>query len=95
MRGVSHNGGDDLPDQKRGNVDILPLWRLMNGFIDMLDAGVDRGIAPPPSRSDWAMPGDVTRDGINQNGALELPEVACPLGIYYPLRKFISEEIGK
>ena len=84
VRGVSHDGGEDLPDQKRGNVDILPLWRLMNGFIDMLDAWVDRGIAPPPSRSDWAVLGDVNRDGINENGALELPEVACPLGVYYP-----------
>jgi hypothetical protein len=84
VRGVSHDGGEELRDQKGGNVDILPLWRLMNSFIDLLDAWVDREIAPPPSRSDWAELGDVNRDGINENGALKLPEVACPLGIYYP-----------
>ena len=84
VRGVSHDGGEDLPNQKRGNVDILPLWRLTNSFIDMLDVWVDRGVAPPPSRSDWTVLGDVNRDGINENSALKLPEVACPLGVYYP-----------
>ena len=84
VRGVSHDGGEDLPGQERGHVDILPLWHLMNSFIDLLDDWVDRGVAPPPSRSDWAELGDVNRDGIIENGALKLPEVACPLGFYYP-----------
>ena len=84
VRGVSHDGGEDLPDQKRGHVEILPLWRLMNSFIDMLDDWVDRGRTPPPNRSDWAELGDVNHDGVIENGALKLPEVACPLGVYYP-----------
>lgn len=84
VRGISHDGGEDLPAQAKGNVEILPLWRMMDGFIDMLDAWVDEGRAPPPGRSDWAVLGDVNRDGINENPALSLPEVACPLGVYYP-----------
>lgn len=84
VRGISHDGGEDLPNQKRGEVEIIPLWMLMNSFIDLLDAWVDRGIEPPPSRSDWAELGDVNDDGINENPALALPEVACPLGVYYP-----------
>ena len=45
---------------------------------------VDRRVVPPPTRSDWAELGDADRDGIVENGALALPEVACPLGVYYP-----------
>jgi len=84
VRGVSHDGGDELPNQKSGNVEIIPLWRLMNNFIDLLDNWVDRGVLPPLSRSDWVELGDLNRDGINENPALALPEVACPLGVYYP-----------
>jgi hypothetical protein len=84
VRGVSHDGGEDLPEQKRGNVKIIPLWHLMDGFIDLLDAWADRGVAPPAVRSDWLELGDVDRDGVNENPALALPEVACPLGVYYP-----------
>ncbi len=84
VRGVSHMGGETLVNQKAGNVDTLPLWRLMDGFIDLLDAWVDRGIVPPATRSDWAELGDVNRDGLNEHQALALPEVACPLGLYYP-----------
>ena len=28
--------------------------------------------------------GDVDGDGVNENPAIALPEVACPLGLYYP-----------
>jgi hypothetical protein len=84
VRGISHDGGEDLPNQKRGNISILPMWRLMEGFVDMLDAWVDHGITPPPTRADWAELGDSNRDGVNENTAIQLPEVACPLGVYYP-----------
>lgn len=67
-----------------GTVQIMPLWRLVDGFIDILDAWVDRGVVPPPTKSDWAELGDADRDGIVENEALALPEVACPLGVYYP-----------
>ena len=95
VRGVSHSGGESMPTQvdsyglphqmnSSGTVQVLPIWRLMDGFIDMLDAWVDRRVVPPPTRSDWAELGDADRDGIVENGALALPEVACPLGVYYP-----------
>lgn len=84
VRGISHNGGEDIPNQQRGDVNILPMWRLMDGFIDMLDAWVDRGFAPTPSRSDWIALGDANGDGINENPGVAMPEVACPLGVYYP-----------
>jgi hypothetical protein len=84
VRGISHDGGEGIPGQKRGEVEIIALWMLMNSFIDLLDDWVDRGVAPPPNRSDWIELGDVDRDGVNENPALALPEVACPLGVYYP-----------
>lgn len=84
VRSISHSGGESLPDGRRGEVQILDMSRLMDKFIDMLDAWVDRGIAPPPTRSDWAQLGDVNRDGNIENPALAFPEVACPLGVYFP-----------
>ena len=52
-------------------------------FFAMLDAWVDKGVAPPPSRSDLADIGDADRDGRIENPALAFPQVACPMGLYY------------
>lgn len=84
VRGISHDGGEDLPNQQRGDVNILPMWQLLDGFIDMLDAWVDRGVVPTPTRSDWAELGDANGDGAIENEGVALPQVACPLGVYYP-----------
>lgn len=86
VRRISHNGGEGLADARRGDVEILDLSQMMDRFIDMLDAWVDKGVPPPPTRSDWAELGDVDRDGIIEHAALAFPEVACPLGVYsqYP-----------
>jgi hypothetical protein len=87
VRSISHNGGEGLDERRaRGDVEILDLSRMMDRFIDMLDAWVDKGIQPPPTRSDWAELGDANSDGEIENPALAFPEVACPLGIYrqYP-----------
>ena len=56
----------------------------MDALIDRLDDWVEKGIAPPPTKTDWLELGDVDGDGINENEAIALPEVACPLGLYYP-----------
>jgi hypothetical protein len=92
VRSISHSGGESLPDGpstalgagRRGEVQILDMSKLMDRFIDMLDAWADKGVAPPATRSDWAELGDADRDGTMENPALAFPEVACPLGVYFP-----------
>jgi hypothetical protein len=84
VRGISHSGGESLADGRDGEIQILDLSKLMAGVIDLLDRWVDKGEAPPPSRSDWAPLGDADGDGTIEHPAIAFPEVACPLGIYYP-----------
>ncbi len=84
VRGISHMGDEYLEDGKRGDVETVRLSRLMDGLIDLLDNWVENGIAPPATRSDLMELGDVNGDGVNENEAIALPEVACPLGVYYP-----------
>jgi hypothetical protein len=74
VRGISHQGSGP-------GLDVSPMW---DRFIDMLDAWVDKGVAPPPSRSDWPELGDTDRDGIVDKPGLSFPQIACPLGVYYP-----------
>lgn len=78
VKGVSHNGGDELPeDGKQGDVQILELSRLMDGVIDLLDNWVDKGVDPPATKSEAPGLGSTKE-------ALDLPETACPLGVYFP-----------
>jgi hypothetical protein len=74
VRNFSHSTGV-------GDYDLAP---LMDTFIDLLDAWVDKGVEPPPTRSDWAGVGDTDGDGRTDHAALELPDISCPLGVYYP-----------
>lgn len=83
VRGVSHSGGENLPNGRRGDIEILDLSKMMDRFQDMLDAWVDKGVAPPPTRSDWPPLGDKDGDGELEQPGLAYPEVACPLGVYY------------
>ena len=84
IRGVSHSGGENLPNGRRGEIEILDLSRMMDRFIDILDAWVEKGANPPVSRSDDPSTGDADRDGTIENPALSFPEIACPLGVYFP-----------
>ncbi len=84
VRGVSHSGGEYLKDGKDGDIEVLNFTRIIDGLIDVLDNWVENDIEPPPTKSDWAELGDVNGDGINENAAISPPEVACPLGLYYP-----------
>ena len=84
MRGISHSGGESLPDGRRGDVQIWDMSRVMERFIPMLDAWVEKGVSPPPTRSDWAVLGDVDGDGTIENPAVAVPDIACPLGVYFP-----------
>jgi hypothetical protein len=74
VRAISHAGSGP-------GLDIAPLW---GQAFAMLDAWVDKGVAPPPSRSDWPVIGDVNHDGVIERPALAFPQIACPLGVYYP-----------
>lgn len=75
VRSVSHAGSGP-------GLDVAPLWGQM---FDMLDAWVDKGTAPPATRSDWKELGDADRNGEIENPGLSLPEVSCPLGVWYPI----------
>ena len=84
VRRVSHDGGETLPlGGKRGEVEILEISYLFDTFIDHLDGWVEKGVQPPASRSDWAELGDANRDGEVEGPAIAMPEIACPLGVYF------------
>ena len=85
IRQMSHDGGESIrADNREGKVRILDVSLVMDGAIDMLDALAEGGPKPVPSRSDWAAIGDANRDGIIESPAIAYPEVACPLGVFYP-----------
>ncbi len=82
--GVSHSGGEDnIARVRRGDVETIDLSQLMDGVVDLLDNWVSKGIEPPASRSDDAAVGDANGDGVIESPAVALPEIACPLGIYF------------
>jgi hypothetical protein len=82
VRSVSHAGGES--EGWRGQILNLDLAKAMDRFIDMVDAWADRNVAPPPTHSDGAGLGDANRDGTIEYPALAFPEIACPLGVYFP-----------
>ena len=84
VRGTSHSGGESLPDSmQRGPLQNIDVSKAMDRFIDLLDAWVDKGTAPPPTHSDDPTLGGTNADGTIAHPALALPEIACPLGVYY------------
>ena len=84
VRGTSHSGGESLPDtMQRGELQNIDLSKAMDRFIDLLDAWVDKGQTPPPTRSDDSSLGIARPDGGVERPALAFPEIACPLGVYY------------
>jgi hypothetical protein len=85
VRGTSHSGGEGLPDtMQRGDMQNIDVSKVMDRFIDMIDAWVDKGTVPPPSGSD-----DPSLGGA-AHPALALPEIACPLGVYYNYPETVS-----
>lgn len=81
VKGVSHNGGDELKnlperDYRDRDINILDLYRFIDGAVDLLDNWVEKGIDPPETRSD--------APGLSgAKNAIDLPETACPLGVYF------------
>jgi hypothetical protein len=82
IRGVSHfdAGQVSRSDLVHQNLD---LGGLFDALIDRLDLWVEKDIPPPPTKSDLAELGDLNKDGVVENAAVALPEVACPLGVYH------------
>jgi hypothetical protein len=82
IRGVSHfdAGQVSRPDLVNQTLD---LGGVFDALIDRLDAWVERNVAPTPSKIDAAGLADKKNNGANQHGAVALPEVACPLGVYF------------
>jgi len=90
VRGTSHSGGESLPDSmQRGDLQNIDVSKAMDRFIDLLDAWVDKGTAPPPTHSDDPSLGGGT-DAAVQHPALAFPEIACPLGVYYNYPETVS-----
>ena len=85
VRGTSHSGGESMPDSmQRGDLQNIDVSKVMDRFIDILDAWVDKGAIPPPTHSDDPSLGGTDRP------ALALPEIACPLGVYYNYPETLS-----
>lgn len=84
IEGVSHSGGENSSGREAEDIKVLDLSKTMDAMIDLLDNWVDKGKEPPPTKSDWLELGDIDGDGINENPAVALPEIACPLGTYFP-----------
>ncbi len=85
IRSMSHNGGEGLPpDNRMGRIIVLDVSLVMGGAMDKLDALVEGTAEPLASKSDWHPIGDVDGDGVIDNPAIIYPEVACPLGVFYP-----------
>ena len=77
--GVSHgDAGSVWRSNKELALENLDLSGVFDALIDTLDAWVVRGIEPPPTRSDAH---DLA--GGEENRAIQLPEIACPTGVYY------------
>ena len=84
LKNVSHEDGTSTYLPTTDNLNLNPeIGGFMDAMIDMLDSWVDLGIKPPPTRSNSYDLGDVNHDGILENPAIELPEIACPTGVYY------------
>jgi len=85
VRGVSHGGGENLPDGKNGDVEILDLSRFIDGAVDLLDNWVEKGVSPPVTKSAEA--------GVGASpDAVSLPDVACPLGQYFAYPPMLGED---
>jgi hypothetical protein len=81
--GISHSGPGSKPSPENRIPDIIDMDQLMEGFITLLDRWVEKGVAPPPNRSDWRELGDADKDGVIENPAIDMPDVGCPLGVFH------------
>jgi hypothetical protein len=81
IRGVSHfdAGQVSRPDLVNQTLD---LGGIFDALIDRLDAWVEKNKAPTPTKADAAELA-ATSTGSSMHAAVALPEIACPLGVYF------------
>lgn len=87
IKQLSHDDGSSFPEGKKGKLQILDLSLLIDGAVNLLDQWVEGVKVAPPSRSDYLLVGDTNQDGKLDRPAISYPEVACPLGYFYPYPK--------
>ena len=87
IKQLSHDDGSAFPEGKKGKLQILDLSLLIDGAVNLLDQWVEGVKVAPPSRSDYLLVGDTNQDGKLDRPAISFPEVACPLGYFYPYPK--------
>jgi hypothetical protein len=80
--GLSHGDAGNVWPNPRYK-ENLDLSGIMDALVDMLDGWVEGRIVPPPTRSSDYRVADVDGDLKLDHPAIQLPEVACPLGVYY------------
>ena len=80
IRGVSHFDAGQISRPDLVN-QTLDLGGIFDALIDRLDEWVEKGIAPTPTKADAGELAD-NGGGSNQTAAA-LPEVACPMGVYF------------
>ena len=91
--GVSHSdaGRVSRGTSAKPGWNNLDLSGLFDALIETLDRWVDQRVEPSPTRSDAPFLGDADRDGRVENPAVQLPEIACPLGVYIEYSKLAPQ----
>jgi hypothetical protein len=80
--GVSHFDAGQV--SRRDSVfQTLDLTGIFDALIDRLDTWVEKDMAPPANKANIAELRGPNKNNDSRNAAVALPEVACPLGIYY------------
>jgi hypothetical protein len=82
IRGVSHfdAGQVSRPDLVFQTLDLTGIF---DALIDRMDSWVEKDMPPPATKSDMIELGGAHKNGNDKNSAVALPEIACPLGVYY------------
>lgn len=82
IRGVSHFDAGQV--SRRDLVfQTLDLTGIFDALTDRMDAWVEKDVPPPATKTDMVEPGAANKNGNGKSSAVALPEVACPLGVYY------------
>jgi alpha/beta hydrolase family protein len=81
IRGVSHFDAGQISRPDLVN-QALDLGGIFDALIDRLDEWVEKNNAPTPTKADAAELAGANA-GSSEHAAVALPEVACPLGIYF------------